>query len=107
MLWGGMNPPTALTDLRIYLASVHSFRERIRQANVDVELSNHPNDYGLQRAEQLRNRPDGLNPFVLGRPRTQRYMAVMDLMLRGRIADAEAAEPLGGALLQADRHHPR
>ncbi|MEE1801900.1 hypothetical protein PUR57_24955 [Streptomyces sp. JV176] len=58
---------------------------------MDVELPNHPNDYGLQRAEQLRNRPGGANPFVLGRPRTQRFMAVMDLLVRARIADAEAA----------------
>ncbi|MFD7896661.1 MBL fold metallo-hydrolase [Streptomyces sp. NPDC059743] len=98
MLWGGMNPPDTLTELRTYLASIHSFRDRIRQANVDVELSNHPNDYGLERAEQLRNRPDGVNPFVLGRPRTQRFMAVMNLMLRGRIADAEAAAgAIGGS----------
>lgn len=102
MLWGGMNPPTSLTELHTYLASIHSFRDRIRQADVDVELSNHPNDHGLQRAEQLRNRPDGENPFVLGRPRTQRFMAVMDLMLRGRIADAEAAETAGGDLHRAE-----
>ncbi|WP_107422098.1 MBL fold metallo-hydrolase [Streptomyces lushanensis] len=90
MLWGGMNPPDALTDLRTYLASIHSFQARTRQANVDVELSNHPNDHGLERAEQLRNRPDGVNPFVLGRPRAQRFLTVMDLMARGRIAEAES-----------------
>ncbi|MEY9212172.1 hypothetical protein ABH917_001618 [Thermobifida halotolerans] len=44
------------------------------------------------RAEQLRSHPDGANPFVLGRRRAHRFMAVMSLMLRGRIADAEAAE---------------
>ena len=102
MLWGGMNPPTSLTELRTYLASIDSFRDRIRQANVDVELSNHPNDHGLQRAEQLRNRPDGANPFVLGRPRTQRFMTVMDLMLWGRVAEAEAADTPGGALGRAE-----
>ncbi|MGI5118812.1 MBL fold metallo-hydrolase [Marinactinospora thermotolerans] len=91
MLWGGTNPPGTLPELRDYLASIASFRGRMREAGVDVELSNHPNDYGLQRAEQLRERPDGANPFVLGRQRADRYMEVMDLMLRGRIADAEAA----------------
>lgn len=96
MLWGGMNPPSTLPELRTYLASIHTFRHRIRQANVDVELSNHPNDYGLQRAEQLRQHPDGENPFVLGQARTQCFMAVMDLMLRGRTADAEALETTPG-----------
>ncbi|MGP3989845.1 MBL fold metallo-hydrolase [Streptomyces sp. 3N207] len=90
MLWGGLNPPSAPAQLRTYLTSIQSFRDRMRQANVDVELSNHPNDNGLERAEQLRNNPDGPNPFVLGRPRAQRYMEVMDLMLHGRLADAEA-----------------
>ncbi|MGI5350432.1 MBL fold metallo-hydrolase [Streptomyces sp. CA-250714] len=95
MLWGGLNPPAAPAELRTYLTSIRSFRDRMRQAKVDVELSNHPNDYGLQRAEQLRNDPDGPNPFVLGRPRTQRYMKVMDLMLHGRLADAEASAAAG------------
>ncbi|MGW3417594.1 hypothetical protein [Streptomyces phaeochromogenes] len=34
-----MNPPTSLTELRTYLESIDSFRDRIRQANVDVEPS--------------------------------------------------------------------
>lgn len=88
MLWGGTNPPSTPTALRTYLRSIHSFRAQMRRMKADVELSNHPNDYGLQRAEQLRSRPDGPNPFVLGRTRTQRYMTVMDSMLRGRLADA-------------------
>ncbi|WP_406411865.1 MBL fold metallo-hydrolase [Streptomyces sp. NBC_01614] len=87
MLWGGVNPPGTVPELCTYRASVRSFRSRMRDAKVDVELSNHPNDHGLQRVEQLRSRPDGVNPFVLGEPRAQRFMAVLDLMLRGRIAD--------------------
>ncbi|MFD7666856.1 MBL fold metallo-hydrolase [Streptomyces sp. NPDC059788] len=88
MLWGGANPPATLAELRTYLASLHTFRRRMHRAGVDVELSNHPNDHGLQRAEQLRDDPGGPNPFVLGRPRTQRYMAVMESMLRGWVANA-------------------
>ncbi|MEV7941886.1 MULTISPECIES: MBL fold metallo-hydrolase [unclassified Kitasatospora] len=91
MLWGGLNPPSTAEELRTFLASVHAFRAVMRRANVEVELSNHPNDHGLERAELLRRQPPGAaNPFLLGGPRTQRYMAVMDAMLRGRIADAEA-----------------
>ncbi|MFD4393496.1 MBL fold metallo-hydrolase [Kitasatospora sp. NPDC058478] len=91
MLWGGLNPPSTVEELRTFLASVQAFRAVMRRANVEVELSNHPNDHGLERAEQLRHQPPGAaNPFLLGGPRTQRYMAVMDAMLRGRIADAEA-----------------
>ncbi|MCC9306194.1 MBL fold metallo-hydrolase [Kitasatospora sp. RB6PN24] len=89
MLWGGMNPPATLPELRTYLASVQSFRARTARAGVDVELSNHPNDHGLQRVEQLRDQPGGPNPFVLGHHRVDRFLAVMDTMLRGRIADAE------------------
>ncbi|MFE6056287.1 MBL fold metallo-hydrolase [Kitasatospora sp. NPDC056446] len=93
MLWGGLNPPSTVAELRTFLTSVQSFRAVMRRANVEVELSNHPNDHGLERAEQLRHQPPGAaNPFLLGGPRTQRYMAVMDAMLRGRIADAEEAE---------------
>ncbi|WP_444961998.1 MBL fold metallo-hydrolase [Nocardiopsis sp. M1B1] len=88
MLWGGTRPPGTLTELRTYLSSIHSFRTRIRRAGVDVELANHPIDDGLARAEQVRNEPGADNPFVIGRQRTDRFMAVLDLMLRGWIADA-------------------
>ncbi|MFE7619778.1 hypothetical protein [Streptomyces sp. NPDC057496] len=75
--------------VRTRLSSIQSFRALTVRAGADVELSNHPDDHGLQRAEQLRDRPDGPNPFMLGRPRTERFMAVMEAMLCGRIADAE------------------
>ncbi|GAA0446605.1 MBL fold metallo-hydrolase [Streptomyces olivaceiscleroticus] len=88
MLWGGANPPGTPAELRTYLTSLRTFRHRTRRAGADVELSNHPNDHGLQRAEQLRADPGGPNPFVLGRRRTDRYLAVMESMLRGRLADA-------------------
>ncbi|MFJ8632685.1 MBL fold metallo-hydrolase [Streptomyces sp. NPDC093568] len=89
MLWGGTNPPTTPTALRTYLTSIKTFRTRMHKTAVDVELSNHPNDYGLQRAEQLRDNPHDPNPFILGTHRTQRYMRVMTLMLRGRLAESE------------------
>ncbi|MFK0283165.1 MBL fold metallo-hydrolase [Streptomyces sp. NPDC090499] len=90
MLWGGIRPPAAPGDLRTYLASIESFRVRMRQAGVDAELFNHPADYTLERVEQLHSRPGGPNPFILGQWRTQHFMTVMALMVRGRIADAEA-----------------
>lgn len=90
MLWGGLNPPATVAELRTYLASLRSFRGRMRRAGVDVELSNHPNDHGLQRVEQLRDDPGGPHPFVLGRPRVDRLTVVLDAMLRGRLADAQA-----------------
>ncbi|KOX13887.1 beta-lactamase [Nocardiopsis sp. NRRL B-16309] len=90
MLWGGIRPPSTLPELHTYLASIHSFRLRMRRAGVDVELANHPVDDGLARAEQVRSDPGGDHPFVLGRRGTDRFMAVLDLMLRGWTADAEA-----------------
>ncbi|BBJ37642.1 MBL fold metallo-hydrolase [Streptomyces antimycoticus] len=97
MLWGGLNPPTGVEELRTYRTSIHSFASRMREAKVDVELASHPYDRGLERAELLRRQPCGPNPFVLGRERTQRFMAVMDLMLRGLIEDAEGTAGTGGA----------
>lgn len=88
MLWGGTNPPTTPAALRTYLSSIRTFRTHMHRAHTDVELSNHPVDDGLQRAEELRANPDGPNPFLLGTRRTQRYMQVMTLMLRGRLASA-------------------
>ncbi|MFD3687546.1 MBL fold metallo-hydrolase [Nocardiopsis sp. NPDC058631] len=92
MLWGGTQPPETLAELHTYLASIRSFRDRMRRVGVDVELANHPIDDGLARAEQVRDDPGGDNPFVLGRRRADQFMEVLDLMLRGRTADAEALE---------------
>lgn len=88
MLWGGTNPPAATADKRVYLSAVLAFAARMRRAGVDVELNNHGLcDHGLERMEELRSRSAGpRNPFVVGRSRAQRFMKVIETMLRGRIA---------------------
>ncbi|NGO14805.1 MBL fold metallo-hydrolase [Streptomyces sp. HC44] len=94
MLWGGTNPPAATADKETYLSSILTFASRMRRAGVDAEVSNHAfADYGLERMEQLRNAPDSpKNPFLVGTSGAQRFMKVMENMLRGRIAaDQEAA----------------
>ncbi|MEV0387738.1 MBL fold metallo-hydrolase [Nonomuraea sp. NPDC050643] len=98
MLWGGTNPPTATAEKRTYLASIRAFASRMRRAGVDVELNNHGlADNGLARMEELRGGSAG-NPFVIGRARTQRFMEVMETMLRGRIAsDLEGKSGSAGA----------
>ncbi|RSM98186.1 MBL fold metallo-hydrolase [Nonomuraea sp. WAC 01424] len=94
MLWGGTNPPAATADKRTSLASVLAFAATMRRAGVEVELNNHGGvDHGLALIEQLRAGTTGAaNPFVIGRARAQRFMKVMEVMLRGRIAqDQETA----------------
>ncbi|WP_245765014.1 MBL fold metallo-hydrolase [Nonomuraea jiangxiensis] len=93
MLWGGTNPPAATAEKRTYVSSVLAFAAAMRRAGVDVELMNHGmSDNGLVRMEELRAAPAGrANPFVLGSARAQRFMQVMEIMLRGRIATDEAA----------------
>jgi metallo-beta-lactamase class B len=94
MSWGGTNPPTATASKETYLSSILTFASRMRRARVDVELSSHAfADYGLERMEELRSAPDSReNPFVLGTSGAQRFMKIMENMLRGRIAqDQEAA----------------
>ncbi|MFF0311974.1 MBL fold metallo-hydrolase [Streptosporangium sp. NPDC004379] len=88
MLWGGTNPPADTTGKRALLSSVRRFASHMRRAGVDVELNNHGAcDQGLVRMERLRAGSAGPeNPFVIGRSRAQRFMDVMEEMLRGRIA---------------------
>ncbi|MER7394962.1 MBL fold metallo-hydrolase [Streptomyces sp. NPDC000151] len=108
MLWGGTNPPAATTDKETYLSSVLTFTSRMRRAGVDVELSNHPFcDYGLERMQELRDAPSGpKNPFVVGASGTQRFMKVMENMLRGRIAqDQDAAGTTASATVAAANTH--
>jgi metallo-beta-lactamase class B len=94
MLWGGTSVPAATADKWTYLASARAFSSQMRRAGVDVELNNHGAcDNGFARMEELRSGPTGsMNPFIIGKARTQRFMKVMETMVRGRIAsDQEAA----------------
>ncbi|WP_433469494.1 MBL fold metallo-hydrolase [Spirillospora sp. CA-128828] len=89
MLWGGTNPPAATAEKRTYVSSVLAFAARMRQAGADVELNNHGTcDQGLARMEELRSGGPA-NPFIIGHARAQRFMKVMETMLRGRIATDE------------------
>ncbi|MDT0483925.1 MBL fold metallo-hydrolase [Streptomyces doebereineriae] len=93
MLWGGTNPPAATASKETYLSSALTFASRARRAGVDVELSNHGfADYGLERMEDLRSTPNGRqNPFVVGTSTAQRFMKIVETMLRGRIAQDQQA----------------
>lgn len=95
MVWGGTNPPAATASKQTYLSSALTFAARMRRAGVDVELSNHGFcDYGLERMELLRGAPAGrANPFVVGTAGAQRFMKVIETMLRGRIAADQEAVP--------------
>ncbi|MEV4475191.1 MBL fold metallo-hydrolase [Nonomuraea sp. NPDC049504] len=85
ILWGGTNPPATTEAKRTNLTSVREAAVTMRRAGVDVELNNHGGaDYGLTRIEQLRAGATK-NPFIIGPARTQRFMKVMETMLRGRI----------------------
>lgn len=108
LLWGGTNPPAATADKETYLASILTFASRTRRAGVDVELSNHPFcDYGLERMAELRGAPDtAKNPFVLGASGAQRFMKVMETMLRGRIAQDQEATATASATTPAASTRP-
>jgi metallo-beta-lactamase class B len=54
-LWGGTNPPRAVADLQKYVDSAVKFRQAMRRAGCDIEISTHPFcDYGLERLAELR-----------------------------------------------------
>jgi metallo-beta-lactamase class B len=107
MLWGGTNPPTATASKETYLSSALTFASRTRRARVDIELSNHGfADYGLERMEELRGAPNGRqNPFVVGTSGAQRFMKIVETMLRGRIAqDQQSATPAATPLAATSAH---
>ncbi|GAA2078993.1 MBL fold metallo-hydrolase [Actinomadura alba] len=109
MLLGGTNPPAATADKRAHLSSVLAFASRMRQAGVDVELNNHGTcDHGLKRMEELRSgSAEPGNPFTIGQSRAQRFMNVMETMLRGRIASDQEAHtatpPVAASPVQSTR----
>ncbi|MEI7056666.1 MBL fold metallo-hydrolase [Nocardioides sp. CCNWLW239] len=82
ILWGGMGLPQSVQGRRAYLASVQRTARRARREGIDVVLTNHTN------VERLATMDDsGENPYILGRARTDRFWAVLEAMVRGRIAD--------------------
>ncbi|MFJ3406139.1 MBL fold metallo-hydrolase [Promicromonospora sp. NPDC090134] len=84
MLWGGTGLPEPASGKRAYLRSVIDYAALTRRSGVDVELNNHAQtDHGLARLRALRDGTAGTHhPFVLGRPRAQRFLRVLELMVR-------------------------
>jgi metallo-beta-lactamase class B len=77
-MWGGTAIPANAEAHRQYLASFDHFAQFTKRLGVDVELSNHPFvDDGLARMEQLRAKPRGANPFVIGQQRYEDYVGVL------------------------------
>ena len=107
MLWGGTNPPTATASKETYLSSALAFASRTRRAGVDVELSNHGfADYGLERMEELRSAPNGReNPFIVGASTAQRFMKIVETMLRGRITQDQEATTTTATTMAATSAH--
>ncbi|GGU35201.1 MBL fold metallo-hydrolase [Nocardioides albus] len=85
ILWGGMGLPRSTRDRRAYLTSVRETSRRARREGIDVVLTNHGNVERLEEVAGLGRRAE--NPFILGRARTDRFWAVLEAMVRGRIAD--------------------
>ncbi|WP_020013118.1 MBL fold metallo-hydrolase [Promicromonospora sukumoe] len=87
MLWGGTGLPEPTSGKRDYLRSVIDYAALMRRSGVDVELSNHgQTDAGLDRMRALRDGTAGdQNPFVLGRARAQRFMQVLELLVRDKL----------------------
>ena len=87
MLWGGTGLPEPTSGKRDYLRSVLDYAALMRRSGVDVELSNHgQTDAGLDRMRALRDGTAGdQNPFVLGRARAQRFMQVLELLVRDKL----------------------
>ncbi|MFI2486330.1 MBL fold metallo-hydrolase [Promicromonospora kroppenstedtii] len=89
MLWGGTGLPEPTSGKRDYLRSVIEYAAVMRRLRVDVELSNHgQTDAGLDRMRALREGTAGdQNPFVLGQARAQRFMQVLELLVRDKLEE--------------------
>jgi metallo-beta-lactamase class B len=65
-------------NLENYVASAKRFEERAAQIHADIMLSNHDvyGDY-LKKADMLKTKPDGPNPFVVGADGVGRWLQVL------------------------------
>jgi metallo-beta-lactamase class B len=78
---GSILIPTRIPDdgLRQYIQSIDRWATATREANVDVEIQNHPLYDGFERRlQRLKQRATGQpHPFVVGRDAYQRFLQVM------------------------------
>lgn len=78
-LWGGTGQPPAGERSDLYEASLKRFAKITDEVNVDVVLSNHPLvDGTIAKLEQLKNNPNGPNPFIVGETNYKRYLNILD-----------------------------
>jgi metallo-beta-lactamase class B len=78
---GSILIPTRISDdgLRQYIQSIDRWATAAREANVDVEIQNHPLYDGFERRlQRLKQRAPGQpHPFAVGRDAYQRFLQVM------------------------------
>ena len=86
--FGGLGTPeTRETKLQL-IDSLESFKEVVRQRNIDVLIANHPTqDQSIPKLEELRLRkPGDPNPYVLGKDRYLRYLSIQQECTRFAMA---------------------
>ena len=77
----------SIEELQDYAKSISHFKEETKEAQVDVELQNHPlYDNFPDKLKKLKERKRGdPNPFVVGRANYQRFVEVMADCLEAQI----------------------
>jgi metallo-beta-lactamase class B len=79
--WGGtgFNFGKDFTKLDSFIAQTERMKAVVAQQQIDVLISNHPNfDSAPAKVAELRQHPNGPDPFVLGVGNVQRALTVMN-----------------------------
>lgn len=96
-MWGGTNPPGAISDVVVYLESVEHFAEETKRAHCDVTICNHPDfDMGYVKMEYARNRKAHMpNVYIIGEDGFQKFNDVFRELCHWKlrtIADANGIQ---------------
>jgi glyoxylase-like metal-dependent hydrolase (beta-lactamase superfamily II)/dienelactone hydrolase len=93
--FGGLGTPESREAKLQLIDSLESFKEVVRQRNLDVLIANHPTqDQSIPKLEELRLRRSGdPNPYVLGKNRYLRYLSIQQECTRFAMAQQGQTSP--------------
>ena len=86
-LWGGTGIPRKNEAIQQYIASAEKFLKVSEEHKADVEINTHAFvDDGLRRMTEVRENPEGPNPFIIGAERYRKYTRILELCARAMSA---------------------
>ena len=85
--WGGTTPPRTRDMQQKYVQSFADFTQKVEASGAEGLISNHPVwDGAIDKLAMIRDKPNGRNPYLIGKKRMDQYTAIQNACVAAALA---------------------